>query len=72
MACKVCRKQYVGSTAERFRFRWNNYKSCKRKDERREGELKRYLEEHILSEDHNGLINDVETDLSDSTRREEF
>lgn len=69
MACKLYGKQYVGSTAERFRFRWNDYKSCERKDERGEGGLKRYLEEHILSEDHNGLINDVATDLSDSTRR---
>ena len=34
MFCKVCGKQYVGSITERFRFRWNNYKSCQRKAER--------------------------------------
>ena len=40
--------------------------------------MQRYLHEHFLSENHNGLINDVEsifidkTDPSDPTRREEF
>ena len=34
MSCKVYGKQYVGSTTERFRLRWNNYKSCQRKAER--------------------------------------
>ena len=43
MACKVYGKQYVGSTAERFRFRWNDYKYCERKDERGEGGLKGIL-----------------------------
>ena len=28
--CKACGLQYVGSTVERFRFRWNNYKNCQR------------------------------------------
>ena len=27
-SCKTCGLQYVGSTVERFRFRWNNYKNC--------------------------------------------
>ena len=40
--------------------------------------MQRYLHEHFLTENHNGLINDVEsifidkTDPSDPTRREEF
>ena len=34
MSCKVYGKQYVGSTTERNRLRWNNYKSCQRKAER--------------------------------------
>ena len=40
--------------------------------------MQRYLHEHFLSKDHNGLINDVEinfvdkTDPSDPTRKEEF
>ena len=28
--CKACGPQYVGSTVERFYFRWNNYKNCQR------------------------------------------
>ena len=27
-SCKVCRIQYVGYAVDRFRLRWNNYKSC--------------------------------------------
>ena len=40
--------------------------------------MQRYLHEHVLSDSHNGLINDVEivfidkTEPSDPTRREEF
>ena len=29
-SCKTCGLQYVGSTVDRFRFRWNNYKNCQR------------------------------------------
>ena len=31
LACKVCGKQYVGSTFTLFRARFNNYKSSSRK-----------------------------------------
>ena len=67
MLCKVYGKQYVGSTTERFRFQWNNYK-----------DNQKYFHEHFLSHDHNGLINDIEiifidkTDPPYPTRREEF
>ena len=67
ISCKVCGKQYVGSTMERFRFRWNNYKSCQRKVERGKEYLQRYIHEHFLSEEHNGLINDVEIIFIDKT-----
>ena len=78
MSCKVCGKQYVGSTTERFRFQWNNYKSFQRKAERGENCMQKYFHGHLLIEGHNGLINDVKivfidkTDPSDPTRREEF
>ena len=78
LSCKVCRKQYVLSTTESFRFRWNNYMSCQRKAERGDGCMQKYFHDHFLSEGCNSLINDVEivfidkTDPSDSTRREEF
>ena len=78
LSCKVCGKQYVGSTTDRFRFRWNNYKNCQRKAERGEDHMQKYLHDHFLSEDHDGLVNNVviifidKTDPSDPERREEF
>ena len=74
----MCGKQYIGSTTERFRFQWNNYKSFQRKADKGEDCMQRYLHEYFLSESQNGLINDVEivfidkTDPSDPGRREEF
>ena len=77
-SCKVCGKQYVGSTTDKFRYRWNNYKNCQRKAERGEDDTPKYLHDHFLSEDHDGLLNNVDitlidkTDPSDPERREEF
>ena len=31
LTCKICLKQYVGSTTDCFRYRWNNYKCADRK-----------------------------------------
>ena len=31
LTCNVCLKQYAGQTVEKFRYRWNNYKSNGRK-----------------------------------------
>ena len=78
MSSKVCGKQYVGSTTERFRLRKNNYMSFQRKAERGEDCMQKYFYDHFLRESHNGLINDVaivlsyKTDPSESTKREEF
>ena len=49
-----------------------------RKAERGEDHMQKYLHDHFLSEDHDGLLNNVEitlidkTDPSDPERREEF
>ena len=78
ISCRVRGKQYVGSTTEMFRFRWNNYKICQRKSKGGEDCIQKYLHGHFLSEGHNGLINDVEiifidkTDQWDPTRKAEF
>ena len=72
-SCKKCGIQYVDSTVERFRFRWNNYKNCQR--EAAEGDT---TPQHVLSEGHHGLVNDCDitlidkADSSDPTRREFF
>ena len=74
-SCKVCGKQYVGSTTDKFRYQWNNCKNCPRKAERGEDHTQKYLHDHFLSQDHDGLLNSVEItliDLSDPERREEF
>ena len=77
-SCKVCGKQYVGSTTDKFRYRWNNYKNRQRNAEREEDHMQEYLHDHFLSQDHDGLLNNVEitlidkTDPSDPERREEF
>ena len=57
MPCKVCGKQYVGSTTERFRYRWNNYSKDQGKAGRGE-DYKKHFHEHFLSDNPNGLIDD--------------
>ena len=46
---KVCGKQYVGSTTDKFRYWWDNYKNCQRKAERGEDHIEKYLHDHFLS-----------------------
>ena len=73
---KVCGIQYVGSTVDRFRFRWNNYKSCQRDAADVGTPNPNYFHQHFLIDGHHELMNDyeiifiVKTDFSDSTRRE--
>ena len=77
-SCKLCRKQSVGSTTDKFRYRGNNYMNSQRKAERGEDHMQKYLHNHFISQDHDGLLNNVEvnfideTDPSDPERGEEF
>ena len=85
-SCKVCGIQYVGSTVDRFRLRWNNYKNCSTwtttteqlQCSRRRTPNQNSFHQHFLSDGHNGLMNDCEiiftdkTDSSDPTRSEFF
>ena len=59
-SCKVCGIQYVGSTVDRFRLRWNNYKSCQRNAADGGTLNQNYFHQHFLSDGHNGLMNDCE------------
>ena len=78
LSCKVCGLQYVGSTVDRFRLRWNNYKCSQRVALEGGTPKQNYFHQHFLSEDHHGLLEDCEitlidkTDSSDPTRREFF
>ena len=71
-------KQHVASITDMFRYRWNKQKNCQHKAEGGEDNTQKYLHDHLLSEDHEGLLNNVEitltdkTDPSDPERREEF
>ena len=77
-SCKTCGLQYVGSTVERFRFRWNNYKNCQREAAQGGTPPQSFFHQHFLSEGHHGLVNDCEitlinkTDSSDPTKWEFF
>ena len=70
--------QYVGSTVDRFRLRWNNYKRCQRNAADGGTPNQKYFHQHFLGDSNNGLMNDCETifidktDSSDPTRREFF
>ena len=56
----MCGKQYVPSTTDKLKYRWNNYKNCQHKAERGDCQHKaergdhrqKYLDDHFLSEDH--------------------
>ena len=61
----MCGKQYVGSTTDNFRYRWNNYKNCQRIAERGEDHIQKYLHDHFLSEDSDDLLNNAEVTLID-------
>ena len=63
----ICELQYVGSTTDRFRLRWNNYKDNDRKAQRDEEHTQPELYEHFHSEKHNGLIQDCSITLTDKT-----
>ena len=56
---KTCLKQYVVSTTDCFRCRWNNYKCNDREYGRGEACLQEYLFEHFNSEGYNGFLLDV-------------
>ena len=78
LSCKVCGLQHAGSTTDKFRLRWNNYKENNRKAKRREEHMQSLVFEHFSINDHNGFLEDFsitlidKTDWSDPTRREEY
>ena len=78
ISCKVFGLQYVGSTVERFRLRWNNYKFSQRIASDG-GTLKQnYFHQYFLRGNHHGLFKDCDirlidtADPSNPTRREFF
>ena len=78
LRCKVCNKQYVGQTSDKFRKRWNNYVTCQRNASNGGSPPQLSFHLHFLGPDHNGLVNDIEisfidkTDPSDPLKREKY
>ena len=66
-SCKVCGKQYVGFTTDKFRYQWYNYKNCQHNAEKEEHHMQKQLPDQFLSEDHDGLLNNVEITPIDKT-----
>ena len=52
LSCKVCGLQYAGSTTDKFRLRWNNYKENNWKANRGEEHIQPLVFEHFSSNDH--------------------
>ena len=75
---KTCLKQYVGSTTDCFRYRWNNYKFNDRKNTRGEACSQEHLFEHLNSKGHNDFLHDVsvtvinKTDEKNPIKREHY
>ena len=67
LSCKICGLQYVGSTTDRFRLRWNNYKDNDRKAQRGEQHMQPELFQYFHSEGHNGFLQDCSITLIDKT-----
>ena len=68
LSCKVCGLQYVESTVDRFRLRWNNYKCSQRVALEGGTPKQNYFHQHFLSEeDHHGLLKDCKITLIDKT-----
>ena len=78
LSCKVCGLQYVGSTTDKFRLRWNNYKENNRKAKRGEEHMQPLVFEHFYLNDQNGFLENCsitlidKTDWSDPTRTDEY
>ena len=78
LSCKVCGLQYVCSTTDKLRLKWNNYKESNCKGKRREENIQPLVLQHFSSNDHSGFLEDYsitlidKTDGSDPTRREEY
>ena len=67
LSCKACGLQYVGSTVERFSFRWNNYRNCQGEAAQGGTPPQSFFHQDFRSEGHYGLMNDCEITLIDKT-----
>ena len=67
LACKICRKQYVGQTVDIFRSRWYNYKSNDRKYLIGDPCMQEHILGHFNSEGHIRFLENVTVTSIDKT-----
>ena len=79
ITCKVCKKQYTGSTVTKFRARFNQYKSnLNLYGEGRRGFFQEKLMEYFFNHGQNGLNKDMMVQIidfcypNDQEKREDF
>ena len=79
LTCRICKKQYTGSTITRFRERFNQYKSkLKSYGEGQRDFKQKKLLEHFYNHDNHGTHNDMIfqiidfCDPNDQEKRENF
>ena len=65
LGCKVCGKQYVGSTFTSFRVRFNNYKSASRRYSKGEVVTQADFFRHFTEANHHGFMEDVSFQIID-------
>ena len=65
LGCKVCGKQYVGSTFTSFRVRFNNYKSASRRYSKGEVVTQADFFRHFTEGNHHGFMEDVSFQIID-------
>ena len=70
LSCKICGKQYTSKAVDKFRNRWNNYKTDARKaaSGNIENCKQQFFKNHFLQDDHHGFLEDVEVTLIDKTQ----
>ena len=56
LPCKARCLQYVGSTANKFRFRWNNYEENHRKAKKGEEHMQPVVFVHFSLNDHHSFL----------------
>ena len=65
LGCKVCGKQYVGSTFIPFRVRFNNYKSSSRRFFSGISVTQEELFRHFTEDNHHGFLEDISIQIID-------
>ena len=68
--CKTYGKQYAGKAFDRFKSKWNNYKTDARKSANgnTKSRKQQFLQNYILQNGHTGFLVDVEVALIDKNQ----